>query len=338
MPRKARIDAPGALQHIIVRGIETTRIFRAAKDYQNFLERLENILTETTTPCYAWALMPNHVHLLLRTGVVPLATVMRRLLTGYAQQFNRRHKRHGQLFQNRYKSFLCQEEIYFRELIRYIHLNPLRAGILKDFTDLDSYPKTGHAVLMGKLECAWQDTDYVLRLFGKTMRAARKSYSKFVSKGIPLGRRPDLVGGGLLRSVGGWSALKAIRATGMRVMGDERILGDRDFVEKILKQADEALEKKTLAMAKGLDLEKLIAAVADHFEMDSEIIKSASRQRTVAQVRSIICCLAVDQLMIHGAEVARRLNLSASAVSKLTSRGRSDPISKAVAGVLFDSK
>jgi REP element-mobilizing transposase RayT len=338
MPRKARIDAPGALQHIIIRGIETTRIFRVAKDYQNFLERLDNILTETTTPCYAWALMPNHIHLLLRTGVVPLSTVMRRLLTGYAQQFNRRHKRHGQLFQNRYKSFLCQEETYFLELVRYIHLNPLRAGILKDIKDLNSSPKTGHAVLMGKMNYTWQDTDYVLRLFGKTIRTARKSYSNFVSKGILMGRRPDLVGGGLIRSLGGWSALKAIRATGMRVMGDERILGDSDFVEKVLKQADEDLEKKTLAMAKGLDLEKLIAAVAAHFEMDSEIIKSSSRQRTVAQARSIICCLAVDQLMIHGAEVARQLDLSTSAVSKLASRGRSDPISKEVARELFDFK
>jgi REP element-mobilizing transposase RayT len=338
MPRKARIDAPGALQHIIIRGIETTRIFRVAKDYQNFLERLDNILTETTTPCYAWALMPNHIHLLLRTGVVPLSTVMRRLLTGYAQQFNRRHKRHGQLFQNRYKSFLCQEETYFLELVRYIHLNPLRAGILKDIKDLNSSPKTGHAVLMGKMNYTWQDTDYVLRLFGKTIRTARKSYSNFVSKGILMGRRPDLVGGGLIRSLGGWSALKAIRATGMRVMGDERILGDSDFVEKVLKQADEDLEKKTLAMAKGLDLEKLIAAVAAHFEMDSEIIKSSSRQRTVAQARSIICGLAGDQLMIHGAEVARQLDLSTSAVSKLASRGRSDPISKEVARELFDFK
>ena len=331
MPRKARIDAPGALQHIVVRGIETTLIFKDARDDQNFLERLANILKETTTPCYAWALMPNHVHLLLRTGGVPLATVMRRLWTGYAQQFNRRHKRHGQLFQNRYKSFLCEEEPYFLELVRYIHLNPLRAGIVKDIKGLNTSPKTGQAVLMGKMNYAWQDTDYVLRFFGKTIRSARKSYLAFVSKGLAMGRRPDLVGGGLIRSLGGWSALKAIRATGMRVMGDERILGSSDFVEKVLEQANEAYEKKTLAMAKGLDLETLIAAVADHFKIDSDIIKSSSRQRTVARVRSIICCLAVDQLIIPGAEVARQLNISTSAVSKLASRGRSDPIAKEVA-------
>ena len=98
MPRKARIDAPGALHHIIIRGIERKVIFKDSQDYSNFLNRLKNVLTETKTPCFAWALMTNHAHILLRTGYVPLSTVMRRLLTGYAQQFNRRHRRHGQLF------------------------------------------------------------------------------------------------------------------------------------------------------------------------------------------------------------------------------------------------
>jgi REP element-mobilizing transposase RayT len=127
MPRKARIDAPGALHHIIFRGIEQRLIFRDDRDRDQLIDRLSEILAETDTPCYAWALMPNHVHFLLKTGLTPIATIMRRLLTGYAGYFNRRHRRHGHLFQNRYKSILCQEESYFRELVRYIHLNPLRA-------------------------------------------------------------------------------------------------------------------------------------------------------------------------------------------------------------------
>ena len=106
MPRKARIDAPGALNHIIVRGIERRKIFYDDFDRDNFIDRLDTVLTETGTPCFAWALIPNHLHLLLRTGLTPIATVMRRLLTGYAVSFNHRHRRHGQLFQNRYKSIL----------------------------------------------------------------------------------------------------------------------------------------------------------------------------------------------------------------------------------------
>ena len=118
MPRKARIDAPGALHHIILRGIERRKIFYDDGDRNNFLKRLGVILTETKTSCFAWALIPDHLHLLLRTGVAPIATVMRRLLTGYVVGFNHRHRRHGQLFQNRYKSILCQEDQYLKEFLR----------------------------------------------------------------------------------------------------------------------------------------------------------------------------------------------------------------------------
>ncbi len=119
MPRKARIDAPGALHHIIVRGIERRKIFYDDSDRENFLERLGLVLTESHTPCFAWALIPNHLHLLLKTGLTPIATLMRRLLTGYAVSFNRQHRRHGQLFQNRYKSVLCQEDAYLSGLAAY---------------------------------------------------------------------------------------------------------------------------------------------------------------------------------------------------------------------------
>jgi REP element-mobilizing transposase RayT len=102
MPRQARIDAPGTLQHIIVRGIERRKLFGDDADREVFLERLGQLLQESGTTCCAWTLMPTHVHLLLQTGTVPVATLTRRLLTGYAVTFNRRHRRHGPLFQNRY--------------------------------------------------------------------------------------------------------------------------------------------------------------------------------------------------------------------------------------------
>jgi REP element-mobilizing transposase RayT len=137
MPRKSRIDAPGALHHIIARGIERNKIFRDDFDRENFLERLGVIVQETETKCYAWTLIPNHFHLLLKTGSMPIATVMRRLLTGFAVSYNRRHRRHGQLFQKRYKSVLCQEDAYLKELVRYIHLNPYRAKLVADLKALD---------------------------------------------------------------------------------------------------------------------------------------------------------------------------------------------------------
>ncbi len=157
MPRRSRIDAPGALHHIIVRGIERKTIFKDDADKDNFLERLKNILTDSNTSCFAWALIPNHFHLLLRTGRVPISTVMRRLLTGHAMYFNRKHNRVGHLFQNRYKSILCQEDVYVLELVRYIHLNPLRAKTIPDLKFLDKYTYSGHAAIMGKKKNNWQD-------------------------------------------------------------------------------------------------------------------------------------------------------------------------------------
>jgi REP element-mobilizing transposase RayT len=119
-------QAPGVLHHIMIRGIERRKIFRDDKDRDNFLERLSILLPETQTRCYAWTFMPNHAHFLFRTGGKGLSTLMRRLLTGYVVTFNRRHKRHGQLFQNRYKSIVCQEDVYLKELVCYIHLHPVK--------------------------------------------------------------------------------------------------------------------------------------------------------------------------------------------------------------------
>ena len=108
MPRKARIDALGALHHAIIRGIERRKVFRSDDDRKDFLNRLSDLIPETKTECFAWAIIPKHVHLLFKSGVVPVSVIMSRLFTGYAARFNRKYRRHGQLFQNRYKSILCR--------------------------------------------------------------------------------------------------------------------------------------------------------------------------------------------------------------------------------------
>ena len=136
MPRQARLDAPGTLHHVILRGIARGTIVADAEDRAAFLGRLGDVATVPGTTLYAWALLPNHAHLLLRSGPAGLPQVMRRLLTGYAQAYNRRHRRVGHLFQNRYKSIVVEEDPYFRELVRYIHLNPLRARLVPDLPHL----------------------------------------------------------------------------------------------------------------------------------------------------------------------------------------------------------
>ncbi len=155
MPRQGRITIEGGIYHIIQRGIERRKIYRDDDDRREFLKRLEEGLKRSGNQCYGWVLMPNHFHLIIRSGVKPLSGLMRGLLTGYALYFNRRYKRSGYLYQGRYKSILCQEEAYLLELVRYIHLNPLRSGLVEDLNRLNNYPWSGHSVIMGKHKLLW---------------------------------------------------------------------------------------------------------------------------------------------------------------------------------------
>jgi len=322
MPRQARIDAPGALHHIICRGIERRKIFRDNTDRDRFLERLGAVLTENATPCYAWALIPNHFHLLLKTGTEPIAGIMRRLLTGYAVTFNQRHRRCGRLFQNRYKSILCQEDIYFLKLVRYIHLNPLRAGIVKDLKSLDRYAYSGHSCIVGKRKNSWQDFDTVLQYFGNERCSAQKRYRDFVEKEVGCGRNPEYTGGGLVRSVGGWGELKSMRRMKIHLKGDERILGDSNFVESVLSQASEQMDIQYRLKAEGWTLEKIIDRAANIFDVEKETLLSGGKQKIRVQARSVASYWAIRYLGLTAAEVGREFGLSKSAVSRAAERGR----------------
>jgi len=321
MPRQARIDAPGALHHIMVRGIERRKIFKDNKDKDNFVERLGDILKNTSTSCYAWSLLSNHIHLLLRTGDHPIATVMRRLLTGYAVTFNRRYNRHGQLFQNRYKSILCQEDPYFIELVRYIHLNPLRVKIVKNYGGLGRYKYCGHGVILGNKRNDWQDIDYVLVYFSKRRKDAQRQYKEYVSEGIEKGRRPDLVGGGLIRSLGGWSEARKLGKSERRLKGDERILGDSQFVLDTLQVADEKFERKYELKALGYDIDAVGERVGEIFNIDPSEIYSPGKYKRIIKPRSVFCFWAVHELGETATSLSKILGLTQPGVSKSVIRG-----------------
>jgi putative transposase len=247
---------------------------------------------------------------------------MKRLLTGYAVNYNRRHGRSGHLFQNRYKSILCQEDTYLLELVRYIHLNPLRAKVVPSYERLGQYPYCGHAVILGRKKNDWQDTEYILRLFGKSQGTTKRKYSDFVRRGIAQGRRPELTGGGLLRSHGGWSGIKSMMKSGDCQKGDERILGDGAFVTEVLAHAEEKLRNKYRIKAKGYDLEKLIDRVAEITKLTPKEILDGVRDKKRTQARSILCFWATEELGITQSQMAEKLNLTQSAVSYAVRRGR----------------
>ena len=322
MPRQARLDAPGVLHHIMVRGIERRAIFRYDQDRQDFLRRLALLLPECQMECYAWVLMKNHVHLLLRSGVTGVSQLMRRLLTGYAVYFNLRYRRHGQLFQNRFKSIICQEDLYFRELVRYIHLNPVRANVVDDIKSLNDYPFCGHSALMGKRNRPWQQTDYVLKFFGRKVSEARKNYVEYVQSGFDQGRRPELTGGGLIRSLGGWKALKKIRLRGQdRVKSDARILGDNDFVTRMLEQANDKLDRHYELKSRGYDLARVEERVMEIFGIERDMIYSKGRRRQQMQARSLFCYWAVNELGISRTKIAADLGMTQPGVGYAVNRG-----------------
>jgi putative transposase len=309
MPRTARIDIPGLLQHVIVRGIERRDIFLDDGDRRLFLERLSILLTETGTECIAWALMSNHFHLLLRPRVTKLSIFMRRLLTGYAVVFNLQHKRSGHLFQNRYKSIVCQEEAYLLELVRYIHLNPFRAGLVKTIDELDSYPWCGHAVFMEKQELPGQSVADVLLLFDKRKRSARQKYREFVIDGIKHGPRDDLVGGGLRRSQG-------VQRSGEYESYDERILGSGEFVESLWRETGAS----EISVSR-ISLDEIIQRAADTLGVMVEFLCQRRRNKELVDVKAAICYLAVRECNFNGVTVARALNMSRSGVSVAVRRG-----------------
>jgi len=338
MPRQPRLDAPGLLQHVMARGIERREIFKDDKDRKSFLVRLAVILEETQTQCYAWSLIPNHFHILLRTGPTPLSKVMRRLMTGYAVTFNKRHKRSGHLFQNRYKSVVCEEDPYLMELIRYIHLNPLRASLVDDLKELDKYPWTSHSAILGKRKnplvpyvssknkqekpeksLAEKTIEDVLLHFGNKVREARRGYRQFVEEGVDQGSRPELQGGGLVRSAGGDKRGLLGRKKDERELSDERILGSGDFVANVMKDANEVLDQ----IAKfDISLVELISRVCAKFGISVKDLVSKSRNRQLSQARGVICYLAVDELGYSGDDVARRLRISGRGVSDCRERGK----------------
>jgi putative transposase len=322
MPRQARLDALGVLHHVMVRGIEKRRIVDDGKYRRRFVSRLGDTASSKGMTIYAWSLMSNHAHILLRSGPMGLPPFMRGFLTGYAIDYNHHHGRHGHLFQNRYKSIVCEEDVYFRELVRYIHLNPMRVGLVKGLDRLDRYPWCSHSVLMGQVERGWQDRSYFLSWFGRKEKDAVRAYREFIREGIALGRRPELVGGGLIRSASGWSEVKSRRGQDEGMLSDERILGGGQFVEKVLEEAEERVRYQLPMDRRMGEARELIDRVCSEAGLGVEELRAGSRRGPVSRIRRNLLRRIVMELGLNQAEAARLLGVTTSAVAKSLMRAQ----------------
>lgn len=278
------------------------------RDRESFVSRLCRELEATGTACYAWVLMDTHLHLLLRPDRLLLADFMRRLLTGHAVVFNHRHKRTGHLFQNRYKSIVCDQDAYLLELIRYIHLNPIRAGVLAGLEELFAYPWSGHRELLGSVRGPISAAEEVLRLFSTNIKAARDHYLAYLADGLRHSL-PYLSRGGKQTSL----------ALDPRLcedgVFDERILGGGAFVERLLKcRASEPV-------ARPLDFEKVVATVTAYYQVSREGLAWPCKERSLAKCRAVLSYVCLRQMGMSGVEIGALISLSPSGVTRAAKRG-----------------
>jgi hypothetical protein len=221
-------------------------------------------------------------------------------------------------------SAICQEDVYLLELVRYIQLNPLRANMVKDVKGLNGYAYSGHSALLGKIERPWQDTGYVLSLFWPTIEAARRAYLNFVQAGLGQGQRRDLTGGELIRSLGGWEEVKKGQRDGAeRLKGDERILGDSEFVLDILKQAEEKMTRRYELKEKGYGLPQLKKRIEELLGVQAREIYAKDRRKEIVEARNLFCYWVVREIGLSNTEIGKKLGLTQPAVGYAVRRGES---------------
>jgi putative transposase len=310
MARQRRHHVPGYITHVMARGIDGMPVFRDDRDRGEFLRRLGRGLARSGFRCLAWSLMPNHYHLLIRTVEYEPAYLLRPLNGGYAAWYNRRHARRGYLFQDRYKSLVCQEMSYALELVRYVHLNPVRAGLVRALDGLKDYHWCGHRALLGDMrDCAWQSVDEVLGRFAPSRAAARRAYMAFLREGL---------GEGTGEGDGDSASWTLPDRDGSA--GDVR--GDADFVRRALLRETEIRRRQTALRASGWDLETLLRSVCEHYGVDHGRVTRRGYGNALSQARGAIAYLAWKELGIPFAETGRRLGVSPPCASLAAERAR----------------
>ena len=313
MPRRGRIDYPGALHHVISRGIERKYIFKQDRDKDEFHKRLKENLAKSSMQCFAWCVMGNHFHLLLQSGTTRLAEFMRSLLTGYAVYYNRKHKRVGHLFQNRYKSTICDKDAYLLSLVRYIHLNPVKAHMI-EYKDLRRYKWSGHREILEEREEGLIERQEILGYLASREKEAIGRYRDYVKEGLY--EKEDFEGGGLFRSGEGKWGVRG-RKNEEREMYDDRILGNGSFVENVLENFDEADQ----VSSKLRNLDEMIEKVSQYYNVNKKDILE-TREKSVRDARKVVVYLGNQYLEKSLVDMGRLLGIRDTAAGMAKKGGR----------------
>lgn len=281
MARKPRIEYPGAFYHVIARGNRRIKIFLDDEDREKFLRTVIKYKKKYDLVVYAYTLMDNHIHLLIETGRAPLSKAMQGMLQSYTQWHNRRYEKVGHLFQGRYKAILCDKGSYLLVLIRYIHLNPVRAGYV-DFPE--EYLWSSHRKYLGLASSDLVDVDFVLSQLASKREKAVKLYREFVSDALGEGRREEYY-----------------------FLRDQRILGDEAFYLQVMKR----IKKKPARMDVVLSdktLEDIVRKVKQLTGIGSDELSGRKRSADVMKARSLFINLCSVFTKVKRKEMARFLD------------------------------
>lgn len=296
MARKPRLHVPGGLYHVILRGNARQDIFFAPDDRYRFYELLAEGTTRYGYRVHAFCLMTNHVHLALQAGEQALSAGVQNLAFRYTRHLNARLKRVGHLFQGRFKAYLVDRDRYGLALMRYIHLNPVRAGMVRQPA---AYPYSSHRAYLGREELAWLTTDWVLGQFGSRLGVARASYGRFINEGKAEGHNPMFYGG----------------------QADSRIVGEEDFVKTVVKPA--------LRQPRPPAVSELVAYVCRSHRLDEKALFAQGRARQPAEARALLAWLAVKThaapLTALAQRFGRDLSTLSHAFARLEERSRKFP-------------
>jgi len=309
MPRKSRITVPGAIHHIMARGNEGKQIFSDDEDREFFLNNLEQNLRQSGYLLYAWCLMGNHYHLLLRVNESPLGNFMRQVNSRYAQYFRKKSKTRGYFFQDRYKSIVSQDQNYIEQMVRYIHLNPVRAGICKTLKELDNYPWSGHSVLMRSRTLSVQNTQDVLLCFARNKSEALMLYRSFLKDGLK--NEPELHT--VIRQSNRDS--ENIHHTGCWV------IGNREFVAKAVMLDKEKRTRLREFARSDVTLDSIALKITRRYGLTREDIKTRGRENKQSRARKEFSFTAHRRYQFPVCEIARYLNISPQSVSNLIKQG-----------------
>lgn len=279
MPRPG---APGLTHHVMARGIERRTLFFDDEDRRALLQRLDRVLGAAGVACYAWALMPNHFHLVVRSDAVPISRLMARIQTSYALSFNRRHDRVGHVFQNRFRSRLVEDDADLVGLVRYVHLNPLAGGVVRSLGALERHRWGGHAALMGRVVAEpFHATKAALDLFGAEQASARAALAAWMREG--------------------WH---------------------RGLPAEPLEPDEPARSSAPLLLSESGEWEGIVSRVCARFRIPPGELLASARCRPAVRARAVLIHLAVDRLGLPLREVATRLAMSPGAASRAAARGR----------------